>query len=99
MMIDTATGMRPGERYAVENLERTPNFSGFFLDGKYYLGPELMTAVGCKMMNRFSTFLRPAIKPPTIASATPSHGSRTPSMSRAAHPWSRRAVTRLTNRP
>jgi len=46
MMIDTATGMRPGERYAVENLERTPNFSGFFLDGKYYLGPELMTAVG-----------------------------------------------------
>ena len=46
MMIDTATGMRPGERYALENLERTPNFSGFFLDGKYYLGPELMTAVG-----------------------------------------------------
>ena len=46
MMIDTATGMRPGERYAVENLERTPNFSGFFLDGKDDLGPELMTAVG-----------------------------------------------------
>ncbi|CRM87112.1 Putative oxidoreductase SadH [Pseudomonas sp. 22 E 5] len=45
-MIDSATGMRPGERYAVENQERTKNFGGFFLDGKYYLGPELMTAVG-----------------------------------------------------
>ena len=45
-MIDTATGMRPGERYSVESLERTPHFPGFFLDGKYYLGPELQTAVG-----------------------------------------------------
>lgn len=45
-MIDPATGMRPGERYNVESLECTPHFPGFFLDGKYYLGPELQTAVG-----------------------------------------------------
>lgn len=45
-MIDPATGMKVGERYAVESLERTRHFPGFFLDGKYYLGPELMTAVG-----------------------------------------------------
>jgi len=45
-MIDPATGMRAGERYNVECLERTPHFPGFFLDGKYYLGPELQTAVG-----------------------------------------------------
>jgi hypothetical protein len=45
-MIDPLTGMRPGERYNVESLERTPHFPGFFLDGKYYLGPELQTAVG-----------------------------------------------------
>lgn len=45
-MIDPATGMRAGERYNVESLERTPHFPGFFLDGKYYLGPELQTAVG-----------------------------------------------------
>lgn len=45
-MIDTATGMKPGERYSVENIEREHAFSGFFLDGKYYLGPELLTAVG-----------------------------------------------------
>lgn len=45
-MIDSATGMRPGERYAVRERERTHPFGGFFLDGKYYLGPELMTAVG-----------------------------------------------------
>lgn len=45
-MIDPATGMRPGERYTVDSLERTKHFSGFFLDGKYYLGPELLTAVG-----------------------------------------------------
>ena len=45
-MIDPATGMKAGERYAVESQERTHHFPGFFLDGKYYLGPELMTAVG-----------------------------------------------------
>ena len=45
-MIDSATGMKPGERYLIESQERTRNFPGFFLDGKYYLGPELMTAVG-----------------------------------------------------
>jgi NAD(P)-dependent dehydrogenase (short-subunit alcohol dehydrogenase family) len=38
--------MKPGERYAIESLEGTRNFPGFFLDGKYYLEPGLMTAVG-----------------------------------------------------
>lgn len=45
-MISPATGMRAGECYGVESVERAPHFPGFFLDGKYYLGPELNTAVG-----------------------------------------------------
>lgn len=45
-MIDPATGMKTGERYTVESLERARHFPGFFLDGKYYLDPELMTAIG-----------------------------------------------------
>jgi hypothetical protein len=45
-MIDPSTGMKPGERYSVESVERGHQFHGFFLDGKYYLGPELLTAVG-----------------------------------------------------
>ncbi|MGH8415825.1 MAG: SDR family oxidoreductase [Pseudomonas sp.] len=45
-MIDSKTGMKPGERYFVERLGDTHPFSGFFLDGKYYLAPELLTAVG-----------------------------------------------------
>ena len=45
-MIAPATGMKPGERYCIESVERAPQFPGFFLDGKYYLGPELQTAVG-----------------------------------------------------
>jgi NAD(P)-dependent dehydrogenase (short-subunit alcohol dehydrogenase family) len=45
-MIHSLTGMKPGERYAIESLEGTRNFPGFFLDGKYYLEPGLMTAVG-----------------------------------------------------
>ncbi|WP_085687276.1 short chain dehydrogenase [Pseudomonas sp. B20(2017)] len=45
-MIDPATGMKAGERYVVASLERTRHFPGFFLDGKYYLGAELMTAIG-----------------------------------------------------
>ncbi|MBI6952006.1 short chain dehydrogenase [Pseudomonas sp. CCOS 191] len=52
-MIDPATGMKPGERYAVDNLERVHPFTGFFLDGKYYLGPELLTAVGWLEGRRF----------------------------------------------
>lgn len=52
-MIDTATGMKPGERYSVGNIEREHPFSGFFLDGKYYLGPELLTAVGWLEGQRF----------------------------------------------
>lgn len=45
-MIDPKTGMKPGERYSVELLGDTHPFTGFFLDGKYYLAPELLTAVG-----------------------------------------------------
>ena len=45
-MIDPSTGMKPGERYSVQSVERGHQFPGFFLDGKYYLGPELLTAVG-----------------------------------------------------
>lgn len=45
-MFNPATGMKPGERYRVESLERTHQFTGFFLDGKYYLDPDLLTAVG-----------------------------------------------------
>lgn len=52
-MIDPATGMKPGERYRVENLERAHQFLGFFLDGKYYLGPELLTAIGWLERQRF----------------------------------------------
>jgi NAD(P)-dependent dehydrogenase (short-subunit alcohol dehydrogenase family) len=46
IMMNAATGMKPGERYQLENAEREHQFQGFFLDGKYYLGPELLTAVG-----------------------------------------------------
>ncbi|WP_434701964.1 SDR family oxidoreductase [Pseudomonas sp. D1-36] len=52
-MISPATGMRTGERYAVESVERAPHFPGFFLDGKYYLGPELNTAVGWLESEKF----------------------------------------------
>ena len=45
-MIAPETGMKPGQRYRIESVERAPQFSGFFLDGKYYLGPELQTAIG-----------------------------------------------------
>lgn len=45
-MIDPTTGMKPGERYCVESLERAHQFHGFFLDGKYYLDAELLTPVG-----------------------------------------------------
>jgi len=54
-MIDPATGMKAGERYTIESLERTRHFPGFFLDGKYYLGPELMTAIGWLEGNQFFT--------------------------------------------
>lgn len=45
-MINAATGMRAGERYTVECQDNAHQFPGFFLDGKYYLSPELLTAVG-----------------------------------------------------
>lgn len=40
------TGMKAGERYIIENVDGAPEFTGFFLDGKYFLHPELLTAVG-----------------------------------------------------
>lgn len=52
-MIDPTTAMKAGERYCVENVERAHQFPGFFLDGKYYLGPELLTAVGWLEGKRF----------------------------------------------
>ncbi|VEF10832.1 short chain dehydrogenase/reductase family oxidoreductase [Pseudomonas fluorescens] len=45
-MIDPATGMEAGQRHVVEGLKRKKHFTGFVLDGKYHLGPELMTARG-----------------------------------------------------
>lgn len=52
-MIDESTGMTPGVRYEIENRERVEPFAGFFLDGKYYLTPELQTAIGWLEGNRF----------------------------------------------
>ncbi|MFT0867888.1 SDR family oxidoreductase [Pseudomonas sp. CAM1A] len=52
-MIEPATGMKAGERYRVENVERVHPFTGFFQDGNYYLGPELLTAVGWLEGQRF----------------------------------------------
>ncbi|MGJ7547643.1 SDR family oxidoreductase [Pseudomonas alloputida] len=52
-MVDQAAGVKSGERYRVENVERAHQFPGFFQDGKYYLGPELLTAVGWLEGTRF----------------------------------------------
>lgn len=52
-MIDSKTGMKPGERYSIDRLGDTHPFTGFFLDGKYYLAPELLTAVGWLENQRF----------------------------------------------
>ncbi|MGF6330560.1 hypothetical protein ABH909_003438 [Pseudomonas sp. BS3782 TE3695] len=52
-MIDEATGMTAGVRYEIEKRERVEPFAGFFLDGKYYLTPELQTAIGWIEGNRF----------------------------------------------
>jgi len=52
-MINQATGMKSGKRYRVENVERAHQFPGFFQDGEYYLGPELLTAVGWLEGTRF----------------------------------------------
>lgn len=53
IMIDPATGMKPGERYRVSDPDEVQQFPGFFLDGKYYLEPELLTAVGWLEGRRF----------------------------------------------
>ncbi|RRV10828.1 SDR family oxidoreductase [Pseudomonas sp. v388] len=45
-MIDSKTGMKPGERYSIKSSNDAHPFTGFFLDGKYYLAPDLQTAVG-----------------------------------------------------
>lgn len=52
-MINPSTGMRIGERYAIESSENPHLFSGFFLDGKYYLHPDLLTAVSWLEGQRF----------------------------------------------
>lgn len=52
-MIDSKTGMKPGERYSIDRLGDTHPFTGFFLDGKYYLAPELLTAIGWLENQRF----------------------------------------------
>jgi len=44
--MNNSTGMKAGERYIIENVDGAPEFTGFFLDGKYFLHPELLTAVG-----------------------------------------------------
>jgi hypothetical protein len=44
--MNNPTGMKTGERYIIENVKGAPEFRGFFLDGKYFLHPELLTAVG-----------------------------------------------------
>lgn len=48
-MIHSLTGTKPGERYAVEHLDHSHDFPGFFLDGKYYLEPELMKTDGARL--------------------------------------------------
>jgi hypothetical protein len=52
-MITPSTGMGIGERYAIESPEHPHRSSGFFLDGKYYLHPDLLTAVGWLEGQRF----------------------------------------------
>lgn len=42
-MIDPTMGMKSGERYRVEHVERVHPFTGLFQDGNHYLGPELLT--------------------------------------------------------
>ncbi|WP_050577226.1 hypothetical protein [Pseudomonas cremoricolorata] len=52
-LIDPATGMKPGERYQIEQREGAHAFDGFFLDGKYFLEADLLTAVGWLEGQRF----------------------------------------------
>ncbi|WP_416221074.1 hypothetical protein [Pseudomonas sp. RP23018S] len=52
-LLDPATGMKPGERYRVEPAEGGQPFEGFFLDGKYFLDADLLTAVGWLEGQRF----------------------------------------------
>lgn len=44
--MSSLSGMKPGERYKIEHPVDGPHFPGFFLDEKYYLSPDLLTAVG-----------------------------------------------------
>lgn len=44
--MSSLSGMKPGERYNIEHQVDGPHFPGFFLDEKYYLSPDLLTAVG-----------------------------------------------------
>jgi hypothetical protein len=47
------TGMMAGRRYTIENVRGAPEFAGFFLDDKYFLHPELLTAIGWLDGDRF----------------------------------------------
>jgi hypothetical protein len=51
--MNNPTGMRRGARYVIEQVDGAPAFSGFFLDGKYFLHPELLTAIGWIDADRF----------------------------------------------
>ncbi|WP_313739065.1 hypothetical protein [Pseudomonas sp.] len=51
--LDPATGMKLGQRYRVEPTESGHPFEGFFLDGKYFLNADLLTAVGWLEGQRF----------------------------------------------
>ncbi|MFS0827325.1 hypothetical protein [Pseudomonas phoenicis] len=51
--LDPATGMKIGQRYRVEPNESGHAFEGFFLDGKYFLDADLLTAVGWLEGQRF----------------------------------------------
>ncbi len=45
-MINPTASMKMGERYSVEQIGDTHPITRFFLDGKYFLRPERLSAVG-----------------------------------------------------
>jgi hypothetical protein len=45
-MINSKTGMISGVRYFIERKNDTHSLTGFFLNGMYYLDPELLTSIG-----------------------------------------------------
>lgn len=51
--MNNSTGMMAGQRYSIGNVTGAQEFPGFFLDGKYFLHPELLTSVGWLDGDRF----------------------------------------------